>query len=69
MMISRKHFLRSPVAEMLFDNKKYDWKMNFINLILLPDLKNIHQLLILLSAEHHIQIPTPPKHYTRQQNR
>ena len=59
--ISTGYFHRSPVAEMWFDNKKYDWKFNFFNLILLPDL-------ILLWAEYQIQIPLPQKHHTRHQN-
>ena len=29
-MISRKRFHRSHVAEMWFENKKYDWKLNFL---------------------------------------
>ena len=57
------------ISNLKDEPKQVIWlKNDFFNLILLPDLKNIHQLLILLSGEHHIQIHLPPYHHTRHQN-
>ena len=49
---------------MWLDNKKYDWKFNFL-VDLIPDFKNIPQPLIWLWAEHHIQTPSPQNYQIR----